>query len=167
MNKAFYSGQLCFIFVSLRTLNYVNISLEEEKEAFIEAIKAEEVHHADRSPCGVSVQHGQDLDADVNPTVADHIAMLGHHRGGVHEQAQALPAAPQPPPQAHNVTRVQPPQLRLVDGKLEEADWEAFEVEWANFKNAGNLQICTEKLGETYNRVFGRLDPSAYASLTE
>ena len=83
---------------------------------------------------GCQYNTGQDLAAEVNPTVADHIAMLGHHRAGVHEQAQALPAAPQPPPQAHNVTRVQPPQLRLVDGKLEEADWEAFEAERENFK---------------------------------
>ena len=73
------------------------------------------------------------LAADVNPTVADHIAMLGHHRGGVHEQAQVLPAAPQPPPQAQNVTRVRPPQLRLVDEKIEETEWEAFVAEWGNF----------------------------------
>ena len=45
MNKAFYLGQLCLIFVSLRTLNYVNNSLkEEEKEASIEAIKPQEVY---------------------------------------------------------------------------------------------------------------------------
>ena len=47
----------------------------------------------------------QDLSADVKPTTADHIAMLGHHRGGVHEPPQV-----QPPP-AQNVTRVRPPQL--------------------------------------------------------
>ena len=33
----------------------------------------------------------QDLPADVNPTTADHIAMLGHHRAAVHP-----PAPPQP-----------------------------------------------------------------------
>ena len=40
----------------------------------------------------------QDLHADVNPTAADHIAMLGHHRAAVHP-----PAAP--PPHLHRYSR--------------------------------------------------------------
>ena len=120
---------------------------------------------------GCQYNTGQDLNADVNPTVADQIAMLGHHRGGVHEHPPAPPQV-QPPP-AQNVTRVRPPQLRLEEGKIEEPDWEAFLAEWDNFKVAGNLQIGTEKhqlgsvLGETYTKVFGRLGPAAYAALTE
>ena len=82
---------------------------------------------------GCQYNTSKHLAADVNPTIADDIVMLGHHRGGVHEQAQALPAAPQPPPQAQNVTRVRPPQLQLVDGTMEEADWEAFVAKSGNF----------------------------------
>ena len=44
----------------------------------------------------------QDLYTDVNPTAADHIAMLGHHRGAVHGPTP-LPPQVQPPP-AQNVT---------------------------------------------------------------
>ena len=58
----------------------------------------------------------QDLTADVNPTAADHIAMLGHHRGAVHAPAAPAPPQIQPPP-AQNVTRVRPPELRLEDEK--------------------------------------------------
>ena len=99
--------------------------------------------------------------------------MLGHHVQGVH-QPPPVPAPPQlQPPPAQNVTRVRPPQLRLVEGKIEETDWEAFLAEWENFKVAGHLQTGTEKhqlgsvLGETYTKVFGRLGPAAYAALTE
>ena len=103
---------------------------------------------------GCQYNTGQDLNADVNPTVADHIAMLGHHRGCVHEPPPPPPQV-QPPP-AQNVTRVRPPELQLEEGKIEEPDWEAFLAEWDNFNVAGNLQIGTEKhqpgsvLGETY-----------------
>ena len=48
-----------------------------------------------------------------------------------------------------------------------------FTTEWENFKIAGNLQAGTEKhqlgsvLGETYTKVFSRLGPAAYATLSE
>ena len=72
--------------------------------------------------------------------------MLGHHIQGAHQPAPAVPAPPQlQPPPAQNVTRVRLPQLHLVDGKIEETDWEAFLAEWENFKVARNLQIGTEK----------------------
>ena len=88
----------------------------------------------------------QDLSADVNPTTADHIAMLGHHRAAVHPPAQPPPPPPQiQPPPLQNVTRVRPPELRLEEGKIEEPDWDAFIAKWENFKVAGNLQIGTEK----------------------
>ena len=90
--------------------------------------------------------------------------MLGHHIQGAHQPAPAVPAPPQlQPPPAQNVTRVRPPQLCLVYGKIEETDWEAFAAEWANFKVAGHLQTGREKhqlgsvLGDTYTEVFGRL----------
>ena len=75
-------------------------------------------------PCvyaGCQYDTGQVLIAEMNPTKADHIAVLGHHYAGFH-QVQAPPAVPQPPPHAQNVTRVCPPQLHLVDGKIEETD---------------------------------------------
>ena len=116
----------------------------------------------------------QDLSADVNPTTADHIAMLGHHRAAVHPPAPPPPPPPQiQPPPLQNVTRVRPPELRLEEGKIEEPDWDAFIAEWENFKVAGNLQIGTEKhqlgsvLGATRTKVFGRLGPAAYEALTE
>ena len=102
----------------------------------------------------------QDLHADVNPTTADHIAMLGHHRAAVHPPAAPPPPPPQiQPPPLQNVTRVRPPELRLEEGKIEEPDWDAFIAEWENFKVAGNLQIGTEKhqlgsvLGATRTKV--------------
>ena len=113
----------------------------------------------------------QDLTEDMNPTAADHIAMLGHHRGAVH--GPLLPPPQVQPPPAQNVTRVRPPELRLLDGKIEEPDWDALLAEWDNFKVAGNLQVGTEKhqlgsvLGPTRTKVFGRLGPAAYAALTE
>ena len=116
----------------------------------------------------------QALHANVNPTAADPIAMLGHHRGAVHAPAAPAPPPPQiqpPPPQ--NVTQVRPPELRLEEGKIEEPDWDVFIAEWENFKVAGKLQIGTEKhqlgsvLGATRIKVFGRLGPAAYEALTE
>ena len=60
------------------------------------------------SHLGYQYNTGQDLAADMNTTVADHLAMLGHHTGGVH--APPPPSPPQPPP-VQNVTLVRPPQL--------------------------------------------------------
>ena len=121
---------------------------------------------------GCQYTTGQVLTEQMNPTTADHVAVIGQHYTVFHP-VQVLPAAPQPPPPAQNVTRVRPPQLRLVDGKLEETDWDAFVAEWENFKIAGNLQVGTEKhqlgsvLGETYTRVYNRLGPVAYEALSE
>ena len=60
-----------------------------------------------------------------------------------------------------------------MDGKIKETEWETFVAEWGNFKIAGNLQAGTEKhqlgsvLGETYTKLFGKLGPAVYESLTE
>ena len=104
----------------------------------------------------------EDAPATANPTLRDHIDLLQIHVQLVHPplpaQAPAHPVAPQ-----QNTQRVSPPKLILVDGKMEEAAWEAFAHAWANYKSAGNVQVGNKNpllasvLGETYSKVFGRL----------
>ena len=116
---------------------------------------------------GCQYDTDQALTHAMNPTLADHLAMLGLHNTGVHPPAQAQPAVIQ------NTQRAQPPKLILVEGKIEEAGWEAFTHAWENYKIAGNVQVGNEKallaqvLGEVYSRVFGRLGVTAYDALME
>ena len=84
-------------------------------------------------------------------------------------QSTGLNKAPAPtlPPlafQPQNVQRVRPPQLCLVDGKIEETDWEALEAVWANWY--GKQTQLGSVLGETYTKVIGRLGPVVYEALT-
>ena len=118
---------------------------------------------------GCQYDTDQALTHAMNPTLADHLAMLGLHNTVVHPPPQAaLPVVPQ-----QNTQRVSPPKLILVDGKMEEAVWEAFAHAWANYKSAGNVQVGNENLllasvlAETYTKVFGRLGATAYEALTE
>ena len=108
---------------------------------------------------GCQYDTDQALTQAKNPTLADHLAMLRLHYAGVLPPPQAaLPVIPQ-----QNTQWVSPPKLILVDGKMEEAVWEAFAHAWANYKSAVNVQVGNENLllasvlAETYTKVFGRL----------
>ena len=116
----------------------------------------------------------EDAPATANPTLRDHIDLLSLHDRQLHPPAtlQQPQVVQQVAPQ-QNTQRVQPPKLILVDGKIEEAGWDAFAHAWANYKQAGNVQVGNEKsllanvLGETYTKVFGRLGVTAYDAITE
>ena len=116
----------------------------------------------------------EDAPATANPTLRDHIDLLSLHDRQLHPPAtlQQPQVVQQVAPQ-QNTQRVQPPKLILVDGKIEEAGWDAFAHAWANYKQAGNVQVGNEKsllanvLGETYTKVFGRLGVAAYDAITE
>ena len=118
---------------------------------------------------GCQYDTDQALTQAMNPTLADHLAMLGLHNTVVHSPPQAVPpVAPQ-----QNTQRVSPPKLILVDGKMEEAVWEAFAHAWANYKSAGNVQVGNKNLllasvlAKTYTKVFGRLGATAFNTLTK
>ena len=44
-----------------------------------------------------------------------------------------------------NTQRIKPPKLVLVEGKIEEAGWEAFAHALGNYKIAGNMQAGNKK----------------------
>ena len=120
---------------------------------------------------GCQFDSSTSFSATDTPTTSDHVAILQMH-DRTHQQVPA-PAVAQPVAPQQNIQRVQPPKLILVDGKIEEAGWDAFAHAWANYKQAGNVQVGNEKsllanvLGETYTKVFGRLGVTAYDAITE
>ena len=105
-----------------------------------------------------------DTDQDIDPTEVANtkIAPLELHDHQVYPPALLPPAVAQSVAPQQNTQRVAPPKLILVDGKIEEAGWEALTHAWANYKNAGNVQDSNEKsllanvLGAVYTKVFGR-----------
>ena len=114
-----------------------------------------------------------DQDIDATEAATTKIALLDLHDRQVHPPAPLQPQVVQQVAPQQNTQRVQPPKLILVDGKIEEAGWDAFAHAWANYKQAGNVQVGNEKsllanvLGETYTKVFGRLGVTAYDAITE
>ena len=80
-----------------------------------------------------------DQDIDATETTTTKIALLDLHDRQVDPPAPIQLTVAQPVIQQQNTQRVAQTKLILVDGKIEEAGWEAFAHAWANYNNAGNV----------------------------
>ena len=121
-----------------------------------------------KCPYKHTCQYDTDEDIAKECTVAEKQLQLQMHIGAMH----AAPQAATPAVAGGRTEKFPRPKLILVDGYVNEEDWEYFNNSWTSYKTLANpgtsaKEVLGASLGEVDSMVFARVGAKVYTELTE